>query len=832
MPEAPRGPSRAAASKRPTQQLQRVRLQALSSSSNLLLLLLLQLLLLLLGEARCCCSRLAFQRRLLHLPTGGREGVEATSFTYRLTQGPPTAASRGAPSGAPLPRRATHLRAAHSFAAASDSQADAAAATAPEPALGATAAATAAAATPAETAAGAAAAAPPAAETAAGAAAAAAGAAAAAEAAGVVGGRPRFDIGKRRREDRRLNWHRQYVYGPVDPTAAYRRAAAAAHTAASAAANSPGLLLQLQQQQRPKGRRWRLLEELEAGEEVLRAASSAAREALDVLLIGDKAEGGASKREGGPWGGPRPPRRRAGAARQAEVSVHLQLRRAALRAAAEAITKELGCMQQQSDPLEEDREDREEVAAAPAAAAAAGSGSPEASEASRGEDGGGAPPANSRRWGPRTVYARALRQLLLQRAKLRAAAESREAEGGPPSASAAAAAQGPPLPPCRSAAEAPADAAAEAAGRQGESPPPLLAALLPREGVTLDPSSGLLICQLLSTAAFDETIEVHVHLKRRASRGQTRSRGTQRIQGFVTLPHGVIPSLSSSSSSSSSSGGGGGGAGAAAAREVRGKKKGGIWRRPRVIAAIVEPAEEEAAKAAGKQTAANTSSSSSSTQERTPAAAAAAAHRSKHQQHQQQQTGADCSRHEQTAADSSSRQQHIAADWKIAADSSRVQQRADIVGVEALLEALEGAPLQGSPGGLQRAPDVVICTPEMMATLSAHGKALGERNLIPSLAMGTLTEDPVAAIRVYRQPTIQFRADRLGVVHAPIGYASMESPQLLANFRAFVKALKAAACAAAPGSKQQGVGALNKLANCMHVCSTMGPSVAIDLRAC
>ncbi|KAL8274539.1 hypothetical protein Esti_001560 [Eimeria stiedai] len=109
---------------------------------------------------------------------------------------------------------------------------------------------------------------------------------------------------------------------------------------------------------------------------------------------------------------------------------------------------------------------------------------------------------------------------------------------------------------------------------------------------------------------------------------------------------------------------------------------------------------------------------------------------------------------------------------------------------------------------------------------------LRRRNLVPSLAMGTLTEDPVSAIRVYRQPTIQFRADRLGVVHAPIGYASMGAPQLLANFEAFMGALKGAVVSASPGSRLQGGPSLSKFAHRVHVCSTMGPSVEVDLRCC
>ncbi|CDJ66942.1 50S ribosomal protein L1, putative [Eimeria necatrix] len=151
---------------------------------------------------------------------------------------------------------------------------------------------------------------------------------------------------------------------------------------------------------------------------------------------------------------------------------------------------------------------------------------------------------------------------------------------------------------------------------------------------------------------------------------------------------------------------------------------------------------------------------------------------------------------------------------------------ADIVGLEALEEALKK--------GKRGAPDILISSPEQMVSLNAYGKLLGRRNLIPSVAMGTLSGDPVEAIRVYRQPTVQFRADRLLGLHATLGYVSLGAPQLLANFRAFLGALRGALQGAprASGGPPKGPpkGPLSKLVRCMHVCTTMGPSVKVDLR--
>lgn len=106
---------------------------------------------------------------------------------------------------------------------------------------------------------------------------------------------------------------------------------------------------------------------------------------------------------------------------------------------------------------------------------------------------------------------------------------------------------------------------------------------------------------------------------------------------------------------------------------------------------------------------------------------------------------------------------------------------------------------------------------------------------MPSPALGTLTGDPIAAIRLYRQPTVQFVCDKFNVVHAPIGYVSLGPTRLLANFRAFFAALKAAALEARRASASPSVKLKNppfhRLVQSVHVCATMGPGMRIDPRS-
>ncbi|KAL8442067.1 hypothetical protein Emag_006664 [Eimeria magna] len=595
--------------------------------SLLLLLLLLFLLLLLpLAESRCCSCRLAFIHFEHQASSSSSLSRGSTRTAAAWLRPPPSRSSAAQTPWGPL-FGALSVSATVKACTLTGAQAAASAAASPEQAGAPSAAAP------------------------------AASAAAAAAAAGrgeVVGRRPlHYNVGQRRREDRRENWHRQYVYGPVDPTSAYRRKASSEQAAAAAAetAGSPELLLQLAPQRRPAGKRWTLLEELEAGEKALQAASSAAREALGRLVA--SARGGRDAGGGPQEGGPSRRRARAsGGGGAPETSVQVQLRRAALRAAAEAIEEELRCMQRRdSEEGEIDLWGEEEGASE----ALVGWGP-------RSKD-KGAPVDTHAQWGPRMVYAASLRQLLIHRASLSAAGPLRgrdEGEGGPQPVT-----EGGPQPVTEggpqisrpfasttwretqtpsekdgsssrssSSSSSSKDSSDNSSSNSSSSTSsssssssrpvrlPLLAALLPREGVTQRPSSALLSCQLLSTAAFDETIEVHVHLKRRGSSKGTaaaKNRLPQRVQGFATLPFGTIPSLLDSYSRQqeggphskggpSSEGGpltkGGPPSAAAEAQQVRGKKKGGIWRRPRVIAALVEAGDEEAAKAAGKETAA------------------------------------------------------------------------------------------------------------------------------------------------------------------------------------------------------------------------------------
>ncbi|KAL8274540.1 hypothetical protein Esti_001561 [Eimeria stiedai] len=598
----------------------------------LLLLLMLLLLLLLPADARCCSCRLAFAHLGRHasaLLSSARDSAAAVPSWLRPPScGGPAAHTLWEPLFGPSPRTLkayTFKRAQAAVSAAASPEEAAATAAAPY------AAAEAAAATAAR--------------------AAAAGADALSRERGgpLVGQQPRYNVGQRRRENQRDHWHRQYVYGPVDPTSAYRRKASSAQAAAAAETmGSPELLLQLEPQRRPVGKRWTLLEELEAGEKVLQAASSAAQEALERLVA--SARGASDLGGGAPRRRPRAPRGEA----HPEPSVQVQLRRAALRAAAEAIEEELRCMQRRESAEGDELWGDEE-------------GAPERVLPGWGlhsTKGGKAPLDTHAQWGPRKVYAASLRQLLVHRAILSAAGPlrgSEEAGGSPPQAvterglrnsrpSVSAASRktqklsdddgssnrsssnsnsyssSSSMSSSNSSTNKGSNGSSNISSRGSSSSMsssrsarlPLLAALLPREGVKQRPSSALLTCQLLSTAAFDETIEVHVHLKQRGSSkgaAAASARFPQRVQGFATLPFGVIPSLSDSNCQQQETGGErkagspseggpprerGPSPAAAEAQQVRGKKRGGVWRRPRVIAAIVEAGDEEAAKAAGK----------------------------------------------------------------------------------------------------------------------------------------------------------------------------------------------------------------------------------------
>jgi large subunit ribosomal protein L1 len=134
---------------------------------------------------------------------------------------------------------------------------------------------------------------------------------------------------------------------------------------------------------------------------------------------------------------------------------------------------------------------------------------------------------------------------------------------------------------------------------------------------------------------------------------------------------------------------------------------------------------------------------------------------------------------------------------------------ADHVGADDLAEQVEGGMLDF---------DVAIATPDMMPTVGKLGRVLGPRGLMPNPKTGTVTNDPAKAVEEFKGGKVEYRTDRYGNVHVPIGRASFEPAQLSDNFWAVIDELQRARPASAKGRYFRKVG----------VSSTMGPGIRID----
>ncbi|MGM0669881.1 MAG: 50S ribosomal protein L1 [Gemmatimonadota bacterium] len=114
--------------------------------------------------------------------------------------------------------------------------------------------------------------------------------------------------------------------------------------------------------------------------------------------------------------------------------------------------------------------------------------------------------------------------------------------------------------------------------------------------------------------------------------------------------------------------------------------------------------------------------------------------------------------------------------------------------------------------------DVAVATPDMMGKVGPLGRILGPRGLMPTPKAGTVTFDVGQAVKEIKAGKIDYRVDRTGNVHAPIGKVSFELVQLSDNLAAFMDSIVRQRPASAKGMYVRGV----------SVSSTMGPGVAID----
>lgn len=143
-----------------------------------------------------------------------------------------------------------------------------------------------------------------------------------------------------------------------------------------------------------------------------------------------------------------------------------------------------------------------------------------------------------------------------------------------------------------------------------------------------------------------------------------------------------------------------------------------------------------------------------------------------------------------------------------AAEEAR-QAGADVVGADDLVERVVGGFVDF---------DVAIATPDMMGQVGKAARVLGPRKLMPNPKTGTVTTDIGKVVGEFKGGKVEYRTDKVGNIHVPIGKASFEPKALLENMRAVLDEVQRAKPASAKG----------KYVRSVTVSSTMGPGVRID----
>lgn len=134
---------------------------------------------------------------------------------------------------------------------------------------------------------------------------------------------------------------------------------------------------------------------------------------------------------------------------------------------------------------------------------------------------------------------------------------------------------------------------------------------------------------------------------------------------------------------------------------------------------------------------------------------------------------------------------------------------ADLVGGDDLVERIAGGFLEF---------DALVATPDMMKGVGRLGKVLGPRGLMPNPKTGTVTFDVAKAIKEIKAGKVEYRVDKTGIIHAPVGKLSFGVEKLEENAKALIDAVHKAKPSAAKG----------KYVKTMYIASTMGPSVTLS----
>jgi len=134
---------------------------------------------------------------------------------------------------------------------------------------------------------------------------------------------------------------------------------------------------------------------------------------------------------------------------------------------------------------------------------------------------------------------------------------------------------------------------------------------------------------------------------------------------------------------------------------------------------------------------------------------------------------------------------------------------ADVVGAEDLVEKIQGGFMDF---------DKAVATPDMMALVGKIGRVLGPRGLMPNAKTGTVTMNITDAVKELKAGRVEFKVDKAGVLHAPLGKKSFGPEKILANFKALLDSVMRLKPSSAKGTYLKA----------MAVATTMGPGVKID----
>ena len=142
-------------------------------------------------------------------------------------------------------------------------------------------------------------------------------------------------------------------------------------------------------------------------------------------------------------------------------------------------------------------------------------------------------------------------------------------------------------------------------------------------------------------------------------------------------------------------------------------------------------------------------------------------------------------------------------------EKEAIEAGADYVGSDDLVEKIQGGWLEF---------DKAIATPDMMSSVGKLGRILGPRGMMPNAKLGTVTFDVAKAIKEIKAGKIDFKVERAGIVHAPVGKISFGLEKLLENIAAFMDTILRLKPPASKGTYLRGIA----------ISTTMGPGIKVD----